>query len=149
MYVHQTGSSSRSCLLLMSLVMPTHLKRPWAHQLLKSRRVKRRCFFVRTVTDSLLQCDTKDRIKKKVIDLFFGYEQQKLNVGSHLHALFLPGSPPFQQQQTFTEILSSSSHSSPFYQQQHQHTFHMMQNPNRCDFSPSNASNANSYSNGF
>ena len=105
--------------------------------------------FVRTVADSLLQCDTKDHIKKKVIDLFFGYEQQKLNVGSHLHALFLPGSPPFQQQQTFTEMLSSSSHSSTFYQQQHQHTFHMMQNPNRCDFSPSNASNANSYSNGF
>lgn len=32
MYIHQTTSSSRSCVLLMSLVMPTHLKCPWNYQ---------------------------------------------------------------------------------------------------------------------
>ena len=43
MYIHQTGISSKSCVLLMSLVMPTHLKLPWSHQILKRRRVKRSC----------------------------------------------------------------------------------------------------------
>ena len=32
MYIHQTTSSSRSCILLMSLVMSTHLKCPWNYQ---------------------------------------------------------------------------------------------------------------------
>ena len=36
--------------------------------------------FGRTVADSLLQCDTKDwpRLKKKIMDIFFEYEEQKL-----------------------------------------------------------------------
>ena len=104
-----------------------------------------------TVADSLLLCNTKGwaLIKKKVMDSFFEHEQEKLNIGNHMHAPFLPGSPPFQQQQPFTEMLQTSSHSSPSYQQQHQHTFYIMQNPNRYDFTPSNASNVSSYSNHF
>ena len=53
---------------------------------------------------SLLQCDTKDwaLIEKKEMDLFLEYEQEKLNVGSHMHAQFSPGTAPFQEQQTFT-----------------------------------------------
>lgn len=38
MYIHHWWISSRSCLLLMSLVMPTYLVRPWTHQLLKSKK---------------------------------------------------------------------------------------------------------------
>ena len=36
--------------------------------------------FGRTVADSLLQCDTKDwpRLKKKIMDIFFEYEEKKL-----------------------------------------------------------------------
>lgn len=44
MYIHQTGSSSRPCLLPVPLAMSTHLKRPWTHQILKSNRVKRRSY---------------------------------------------------------------------------------------------------------
>ena len=66
--------------------------------------------FACPVTNSFLQCDKKDwaLIKKKVMDLLFEWEQQKLNIGSDMHGSFLPF---FQQQQTFNEMLQSSIHS--------------------------------------
>ena len=60
--------------------------------------------FGRTVADSLLQCDTKDwpRLKKKIMDIFFEYEEQKLTSNC-----FNETTTPYssQQQQTYAELL--------------------------------------------
>lgn len=64
--------------------------------------------FGRLVADNLLQCDTRDWtfLKKKVMDMFFEYEQQKEVSTSMSHAYQLqPGSRP----ERFTAMLRSTS----------------------------------------
>ena len=58
--------------------------------------------FGRTVADSLLQCDAKDwpRLKKKIMDIFFEYEEQKLTSNQLLtkqpHPTAINSSKPMQ-----------------------------------------------------
>lgn len=55
--------------------------------------------FGKMVADSLLQCDPKDWIilKKKVMDMFFDYEQQKANIPQQFSLQLEVFSSMFQQ----------------------------------------------------
>ena len=86
--------------------------------------------FGRTVADSLLQCDTKDwsRLKKKIMDIFFEYEEQKLT-SNRFNQTTTPYSN--QQQQAYAELLRKVYQSSAQNQQPIIHN-NVMSPTNQC-----------------
>ena len=68
--------------------------------------------FGRTVADSLMQCDANDwpMLKKKIMDLFYDYEQQRRNHSGagfnfSMHSHNTPTHPTLPTQQSFTNML--------------------------------------------
>ena len=98
--------------------------------------------FGRTIADSLLLCDAKDwpRLKKKIMDIFFEYEEQKLTSNP-----FNQTTTPYsnQQQQAYAELFRNVYPSSAQNQQLIIHN-NVMSPTNQCSsqvaFSPSNSS---------
>jgi len=112
-----------------------------AKQGVTQQQEDRAYIFGRTVADSLLQCDTKawPRLKKKIMDIFFEHEEQKLT--SHSFYQTLPAYNS-QQQQAYTELLRNV-YPSPAHQQQQINRNNIMSPTEQCSnqaFSPSNSS---------
>ena len=70
--------------------------------------------FGRTVADSLMQCDANDwpMLKKKIMDLFFDYEQGRRNNAGFNFPMYTQSTPTQSihpaQQQSYASILQSS-----------------------------------------
>jgi len=101
--------------------------------------------FGRTVADSLLQCETKDwpLLKKKIMDLFFEYEQQKSNDSRY----YPMPAPIFQQQQHQPQHLPQHFYSDMIRNIPTPPALHRQQtfssatkSTKRVDFSPDNSS---------
>ena len=90
--------------------------------------------FGRAVANSLLQCDTKDwpRLKKKIMDILFEYEEQKLTSNR-----FNQTTTPYnnQQQQAYAELLRNVYPSSAQNQQPIIHN-NVMSPTNQCSSLP-------------